>query len=163
MGWSISEIVGSGVGAAVKGIATPFSEAWIKTKESAAATHKIDRETDRDITIESYRADMQFSLSQRLLSEADRTHWSTRWMRPAFGALAFVWAAAEVYFWLRGNRPPIELDPIVKYLLAGIIAAIFVLRPYEKGKRTDVVASTAQVPVKPTILSKLTTRRADSQ
>lgn len=137
MGWDLGSIAKG----AVSGLATPIADAWARTKESQAAMHTIDKQTDRDVTVSSFQADVAFGQAQRLLSEADRGHWSTRWMRPAFGALAFVWAGAELCIWLGLlARPAVELDPIVKYLLAGIIAAIFVLRPWEKNRRVDLAA-----------------------
>lgn len=154
MGWSISDIVGSGVGAAVGSIVTPVTNAWVKTKESAAESHKIDKQTDQAITIESFRTDAQFAQAQRLLAEADKTHWSTRWIRPAFSALSFGWMVGL----LAGYDP--ALPPEVKYLLVGIPGAIFLLRPYEKGKRTEIAAQ-AQVPVSP--LRKLIGGRDDSR
>jgi hypothetical protein len=161
--WDIGSIIGSSVGKAVAEVATPFTNAWVETKKSAAATHTIDKQTDRDITLAAYQADVQLGLAQRLLAAADSTHWSTRWIRPAFAALAFVWVAAELYFWMRGVRPVIELDIIVKGLLASIIGAIFVFRPSEKGKRTDIVAAAQQgAAAKPNLLSRITTRRADA-
>lgn len=143
MGFDLGSIAKGVVG----GLATPVADAWARTKESQAAIHTIDRQTDRDVTVASFSADVQFAQVQRLLSEADRSHWSTRWMRPAFGGLAFVWAAAEVLIWLGAlKRPAFELDPVVKYLLAGIIAAIFVLRPWEKNKRVGLAESVGAPP-----------------
>lgn len=158
----IGEIIGSGVGKAIGEAAMPFTNAWIKTKESAAESHKVDKQTDRDITIASFQADVQLGLAQRLLNEADRTHWSTRWIRPAFAGLAFIWAAAELYFWMAGKQPTLQLDPVVKYLLAGIIGSLFLLRPFEKNKRADIAANAQTPPAKPSILSKITTRRPDA-
>jgi hypothetical protein len=149
----IGEIIGSGVGKAIGEAATPFTNAWVKTKESATASHTIDKQTDRDITIAAYQADTQLGLAQRLLDDADRTHWSTRWIRPAFTALSFAWIALELWFWMKGQRPPIDLDPVVKYLLAGIVGSLFLLRPYEKSKRSDIVASV--VAPKPAVLGNL--------
>lgn len=136
----IGEWIGGAAKGVVEGIATPFSNAWIKTKESAAATHKVDKETDRDITIESYRADVQFAMAQRLLAESDRTHWSTRWIRPAFALLSFGYFAACLF----GVAP--ILPPPVEWVLVGIPGAIFVLRPLEKNKRADIAAN-AQKPI----------------
>lgn len=159
----IASWIGGAAKGVAEGLATPFSNAWIKTKESQAAIHKVDKETDKEITIASYQADVQLGLAQRLLNEADRAHWSTRWIRPAFAGAAFVWIVVNLWFWFRGQAFPVELDPVVKYLLAGIVGSLFLLRPFEKGKRADIV-STAQVQAsKPSILSKITTRRADSQ
>jgi hypothetical protein len=152
MSW-IGELIGSGVGKAIGEIATPFTDAWVKTKQSQAATHKVDKETDRDITIEAYRSDVQLALGQQLLADADRTHWSTRWIRPAFCALAFVWMAASVYLWLFSGAP---LDDVVKYLLSGIVGSLFLLRPFEKNKRADLAAAAAAPPKPPTILGRLT-------
>lgn len=155
--------LGSIAKGAVSGLATPLADAWARTKESQAAIHTIDKQTDRDVTIASFTADVQFAQAQRLLNEADRTHWSTRWMRPAFGALAFLWVGAELVIWLGLlKRPPVEIDPIVKFLLAGIVGSLFLLRPFEKNKRVDI-AATALRPAKPAVLSKITTRRADDQ
>lgn len=162
MSW-FGELIGSGLGKAVATAATPFTDAWIKNKQSLAATHKIDKETERDILIENVRADVQLGLAQRLLNDADRTHWSTRWMRPAFGALAFIWAAAELWFWIKGGRPPVELDPIVKYLLGGIIASLFLLRPIEKNKRTELAAKAVQQGVPARTLAQRILKRADDQ
>lgn len=154
--------LGSIAGGLAKGFATPIADAWARTKESQAAIHTIDKQTDRDITVASFTADVQFAQAQRLLNEADKTHWSTRWMRPAFGALAFVWAAAEIWFWLKGYRAPVELDPVVKYLLAGIVGSLFLLRPLEKNRRADLAASVAKAPPKPSLLSRVTTGRSDN-
>ena len=159
MKW-LGDLIGSGVGAAVSQIATPFTDAWVKSKQSATERHKVDRQTDRDITIEAYRADVALGLGQRLLADADRTHWSTRWIRPAFAGLAFIWAAAELYFWMKGTRAPIELDPVVKYLLAGIVGSLFLLRPFEKNKRADIAAKAEAAPPR-SLISKLTNRRPD--
>lgn len=154
MSW-FGSFIGSGIGEVVAKVATPFTDAWVKSKQSAAASHKVDKETDRDITVEAYRADVALGLGQRLLADADRTHWSTRWIRPAFAALAFVWAAAELYFWMWAARPGMELDPVVKYLLAGIVGSLFLLRPFEKNKRADIATSAAQSASQPSLLSKL--------
>lgn len=137
MSW-IGELIGSGVGKAIGEIATPFTDAYVKTRQSQAASHKVDAETDRDIRVAAFNADVQLGLGQRLLDEADRTHWSTRWIRPAFCGVAFVWMAGSVYFWLFKGAP---LDEVVKYLLGGIVGSLFLLRPFEKNKRVDLVAN----------------------
>src|SRR4051812_44966151 len=109
----------------VEGVATPFSKAWVATKESAAATHKVDKETDRDMTIESFRLDGQLALGHKLLADADRMHWSTRWIRPAFAGLAFIWLGWQLWLWMARGVP---LAQVAEYLLAGIVASLFLLR-----------------------------------
>jgi hypothetical protein len=155
MAWDIGSMIGSalgaGLGKSVAEAATPFTNAWIESKKSAAATHTIDKQTDRDITIAAYQADVQLGLSQRLLDDADRAHWSTRWIRPAFCALAAVWVGWSLWLWIARGVP---LEDVIKYLLAGIVASLFLLRPYEKGKRADIVAG-AQQAQKPPLLTSL--------
>ena len=153
----IGSWIGSAASGVASGIATPFSNAWIKTKESAAATHKVDKETDRDITIASYQADVQLAMAQRLLAESDRTHWSTRWIRPAFAALSFVYFVLA----LLGKLPATPIPWQVEYVLAGIPGAIFLLRPLEKNKRSDIAAKAQAQPAPVGKVKALLNRRAD--
>lgn len=155
----IAEWIGSGAGAAageaISKIATPFTQAWTETKKAQSNVAIIDKQTDRDITVEAYRADVQLGLGQRLLDEADRTHWSTRWIRPTFAALSAVWIASELYFWVRGLAPVVPLDPVVKYLLSGIVGSFFLFRSYEKRGRTDIAVAAQTNASRPTLLQKL--------
>jgi hypothetical protein len=69
----------------------------------------------------------------------------------------------NLWFWFNGKPSAVELDPIVKYLLAGIVGSLFLLRPFEKGKRADIATAAQQnAAVKPGLLSRITTRRADA-
>lgn len=162
MGWDIGSIIGSalgaGLGKSVAEAATPFTNAWIASKQSAAATHTVDRQTDRDITLAAYQADVQLGLAQRLLDDADRTHWSTRWIRPVFCAFAAVWIGWNLWLWIARGVP---LEDVVKYLLAGIVGSLFLLRPYEKAKRADIVTAAQQnAAAKPGLLARLSGRAA---
>lgn len=144
------------IGGVVGGIATPFSNAWVATKNNQTEQHRIDKTVDRDITIANWQADVQLALAQRLLVESDRTHWSTRWIRPAFAGLSFGYFGAC----LLGVAP--ILPPPVEYVLVGIPGAIFLLRPLEKNGRTNVIAKAqSNVPAPRGVLSKITTKRAD--
>lgn len=151
----IGSAIGSGIGDAVGKIATPFTNAWVETKKAQSNVAIVDKQADKEITIAAYQADTQLGLAQRLLSEADRTHWSTRWIRPVFCTLAAVWLSAELYFWVNTIVPAIPLDPVAKYLLAGIVGSLFLLRPYEKRGRTDIVVAAQANASKPTLLQKL--------
>lgn len=159
MAWDIGSMIGSAVGSgfgdAVSKIATPFTSAWVETKKAQSNVAIIDKQTDRDITIEAYRADVQLSLGQQLLDAADATHWSTRWIRPAFAGLSFVWIAGELYFYFRGSVSPVQLNPVVTYLLAGIVGSLFLLRPYEKRGRTDIAVAAQVNASKTTLLQKI--------
>jgi hypothetical protein len=155
----IGGLVGSGVGKAIGEVATPFTNAWVETKKAQSNVAIIDKQTDKEITVAAYQADTQLGLAQRLLDEADRTHWSTRWIRPAFSALAFVWLSTELYMWAKGIVSPIPLDPIAKYLLSGIVGSIFLLRPYEKRGRTDIVTAAQTNASRPTLLQKITGKK----
>lgn len=152
----IGEAIGAGAGGAIAQIATPFTQAWTETKKAQSNVAIIDKQTDRDITVEAYRADVQLGLGQRLLNAADASHWSTRWIRPAFASLSFVWIAGELYFYFRGIVSPMQLNPVVTYLLAGIVASIFLLRPYEKRGRTDIAVAAQANASRPTLLQKIT-------
>lgn len=122
----------------VGGIATPFSQAWIATKQSTAAMHEIDRKTDRDITIEAYRTDVQLAMTQQLLADADRTHWSTRWIRPAFAGLSLAYCTMALFGWL----PKTPIPQPVEWLLGiAIPSAILLLRPFEKNKRLSLASA----------------------
>lgn len=155
----IGSAVGSGIGDAVGKIATPFTNAWIETKKAQSNVAIIDKQTDKDITIAAYQADTQLGLAQRLLDEADRTHWSTRWIRPVFCALAAVWLTTELYVWAKGIVSPVPLDPVAKYLLSGIVASLFLMRPYEKRGRTDVVVAAQTGASRPSLLQKITGKK----
>lgn len=155
----IGGLVGSGVGKAIGEIATPFTNAWVETKKAQSNVSIIDKQTDRDITVEAYRADVQLGLGQQLLDAADATHWSTRWIRPAFAGLSFLWIAASLWFWWKGTVSPVTLDPVVQYLLAGIVGSLFLLRPYEKRGRTDIAVAAQTNASKPTLLQKIGVKR----
>lgn len=159
MAWDIGSLIGkaagAGIGEAVSKIATPFTQAWTETKKAQSNVAIIDKQTDRDITVEAYRADVQLGLGQRLLSEADRSHWSTRWIRPTFAGLSCVWIAMELWFYWRGFVSPVQLNPVVTYLLAGIVGSVFLLRPYEKRGRTDIAVAAQANASRPTLLQKI--------
>lgn len=138
--FSPGKLIGSGIGAAVGSIATPFLKVWADHKKSLTDERIVSTRAATEMTLEGYRADVQHASLQRALAEADRTHWSTRWIRPAFCGLAFAWMANEVYKSIASGAP---LDEVVKYLLAGIVASIFLLRPWEKNRRADIIAAAA--------------------
>ncbi len=151
----IGSLVGAGVGKAIGEAATPFTNALVAIKKGQSDVSIIDKQTNKEMVIAAYQADTQLGLAQRLLDEADRTHWSTRWIRPAFSGLAFVWIATELYFWAKGTVSSVPLDPIVQYLLAGIVGSLFLLRPYEKRGRTDIAMTAQTNASRPTLLEKI--------
>lgn len=155
IGAGIAKGAVSGIGGAIKDIATPFTNAWIESKKSGAEVAKVDKETDRDITVAAYSADVQLGLAQRLLAQADRLDRLTRPIRPAFAILSWVWLACEIAFWAAGYTPSREIAPEAKWALTGIIASFFVLRPYEKKKTSEVVTTAMNNTKKPGLLEKI--------
>ena len=128
-------IIGAGIGEAVNKITTPFTNAWIAGKQASTDKNKVDKETERDVLIEFARGDVELGKAQALLAQADASHWSTRWIRPAFCSLAFIWLGWHLWLWIYHGVP---LKDVVEYLLVGIVTALFVLRPFEKNKRVGV-------------------------
>ena len=151
----IGGMVGSGVGKAIGEAATPFTNALVAIKKGQSDVNIIDKQTNRDMVLGAFQADTQLGLVQRLLAEGDRSHWSTRWIRPSFCALAWVWMAGELYFWFKQTAPALQLDIVVKGLFVSIVGAVFVFRPTEKHTRMDTVNSVIENQTKPTLLQKI--------
>lgn len=159
MAWDIGSIIGSavgaGVGKAIGDAATPFTNAWVETKKAQSNTSIINAQVDRDMTIKSFEADIAFGQTQAILAGADSSHRSTAWIRPVFCALSFVYVCLEIYFWAVG-KPPMPIDPWIKYVLLGIPCAVFAMRPYEKNKRNELASSLSQTQAKaPSLLERL--------
>jgi hypothetical protein len=139
MSW-LGGIIGSGIGSAVNSVTSPFINAWVANKKALTDANIVSTKAATEITIEGMRADVQFAQAQRLLNAADAGHWSTRWIRPAFAGLSFVYFVLALF----GKLPATPIPPAIEYVLAGIPAALFLMRPFEKGKRADI-ATKAQV------------------
>jgi hypothetical protein len=174
MGWSPASWIGGAAEGVVKGIATPGFDAWARTKESAAATHKIDKETERDMTVSSFQTDQRYGELQAVLANADRSDKRTAWIRPAGAAISmYVFACVAIehsmprlakVLWIETSDLPMPWG----YICGGILLAIFCIRPFEKkwaaGTVTQTHASIVQAQTaKPPILARIGTRRADSQ
>jgi hypothetical protein len=143
----LGELIGAGVGEAIGKAATPFTDAWIKTRESAALSHKVDKETDAQITIASFQTDQRTSELQLLLAQADRADWRTAWIRPVGAAVAlYVFACVAIehsmpklakLLWIETSEMPMPWG----YIAGGILCAIFVLRSVEKTRQASNVTT----------------------
>jgi hypothetical protein len=133
------KMIGAGVGEAVSSIASPFINAWVANKKALTDQHVVTTKAATEITVASMHADVEFAQAQRLLNAADASHWSTRWIRPAFAGLSFAYFVMALFGWL----PTTPIPQAVEYVLAAIPGAIFLLRPLEKNKRVDIAASAA--------------------
>lgn len=113
-----------------------------KKADTALATHTIDVQTRRDLIVENIRADVRTVELQQQLALADRADWTTRWIRPAFSFAVFFYFCAIIIdsvFHLEMKVSPLPYP--FDYLAAGIIAALFALRPIEKYARGNIVKS----------------------
>lgn len=130
----------------VGGIATPFAQAWSDTKKSQAAMHTIDAQTDRAMTIASFQTDQRFGELQATLALADRKDPATSWIRPVGAAISlYVFACVAIehtmprlakLLWIETSDMPMPWA----YVCAGILIALFGLRPLEKWSRGNTVA-----------------------
>lgn len=134
-----SWIIGGGASAAagaVTSIASPFLKVWADNKKQLTDERVVNTKAATEITIEGFKTDVRAAELQHDLALADASHWSTRWIRPLFCALAAYWVASHLF----GFAPTSPLPPVIEYLLAGIVGSIFLLRPFEKNKRADIIA-----------------------
>ena len=172
MGLNPGSWIADAASGVASGIATPFSNAWIKTKESQAETHKVDKQTDRDITIASFQADQRFGELQATLAAADRGDRRTAWIRPVGAGLSLFYLGCLILqhsvprlaklLWIEWSPLPYPYD----YIVGGILLALFGLRPFEKRMNASAVTAAqsgiVQAQAKPSLFSKITTRRADN-
>jgi hypothetical protein len=125
----------------VGSIAKLALSAYKQRTDTQLGMHKVDEETRRDIVVQNIQADIRANELQQQLALADRSDWMTRWIRPAFSLLVFFYFGALVFdavFHLELQVTPLAYP--YDYLAAGIIAALFALRPLEKRGRADLVA-----------------------
>lgn len=111
-----------------------------KRADTQLGMHTVDEQTRRDIVLENIKADVRTVELQQQLALADRGDWKTAWIRPAFAGAVFYYFAAIIldsvhHFDLRVAALPFPFD----YLAAGIIAALFALRPLEKYARANTI------------------------
>jgi hypothetical protein len=114
-------------------ISKSLAAAYEKRADTQLGIHTVDAQTRRDIVLENIKADIRAAELQQSLALADRADWTTRWIRPAFAAAVFFYFCAIIadsvfHLELRVAALPYPFD----YLAAGIIAALFALRPLEK-------------------------------
>jgi hypothetical protein len=143
----VAKAIIGGIGELGGRVATPIADAWARSKESAAATHQVDRQTDRDITVASFQADTRHAELQTVLANADRADPRTAWIRPVASAIAlYVFACVALehtqprlaaLLWIQTRDLPMPWG----YLCAGIVGALFALRPLEKKWRAATVTT----------------------
>lgn len=122
-------------------ITKSLASAYEKKADVQLGMHTVDANTRRDIIVQNIEADIRANELQQQLALADRSDWMTRWIRPAFAAAVFFYFGAIIvdsvfHLEMRVSALPYPFD----YLAAGIIAALFALRPLEKSRRADLVA-----------------------
>jgi len=132
LGW----LFGGGANGLAESIATTVRE---KIK-AGADTQNIQTQAERDLALKAFDVQVEQWREQAKLNWYDRGHWSTRWIRPAFAAWAFYYAACYVLNKAHGFFPNLKtLDEPWLYLVLGIIGSFFLLSPYEKQKRAAAI------------------------
>lgn len=150
------------VGSITQGLTTVA----VERHRALVDVNKVDKETARDITIESFRTDVRHAELQATLSLADKTDPRSSWMRPYFGAVSAYFITCEVlthampgvakFIGIAVTPLPFPLD----YIIYGIPIAIFGLRSIDKGVRTNSITKTqATIATKPPPILSLPLRR----
>lgn len=172
MAWTPGGMIAEAAGKVAGGIATPFANAFSDWKKSDASKHIADRQADRDMAISSFQTDQRFGELDATLSLADRKDKATSWIRPVGAGIAlYVFACVAIehsmprlakLLWIETSDLPMPWA----YVCAGILIALFGLRPLEKWTRNNAVttaqANIVQAQVKRPAL-KLLTGRADDR
>jgi hypothetical protein len=128
-------------------IGKPLSEAYATKQKSLIDTHKIDTEAATQVTIADYATGLQVNQLQATLALEDSKHTITAWMRPsAFSVSLFVFILVVI-----GAKLPklagligvsnADLPGYWSYLPILIISAVVVLRPWEKNKSAQNIAT----------------------
>jgi hypothetical protein len=128
-------------------IGKPLSEAYATKQKSLVDTHKIDTEAATQVTIADYATGLQVNQLQATLALEDSKHTITAWMRPsAFSVSLFVFILVVI-----GAKLPklagligvsnADLPGYWSYLPILIISAVVVLRPWEKNKSAQNIAT----------------------
>jgi len=113
---------------------------FLSARVQAASNTEIAKiKSGEAVELKREETDALIAQLQQAIVLADQRWWATRWIRPGFAYLTMFHYAAIIAsscgYIGTINALPYPFD----YLEAGIIGAYFVLRPFEKVRRTSEV------------------------
>jgi hypothetical protein len=114
---------------------------YLESKNStAAAVTKVELETSLEERKAEVSADLEVRKEVAKIKLVDKSRWETRWIRPGFASLIFIYISAILYdslnipLWGTSEWSVDAFPESLAWLPLTVVTTYFLARPFEKRK-----------------------------